>query len=64
MLIRNLLACARHPQTIQQLKATDSHQQKKFTLSTSDLLLLVQTCLPIHPAAHIFACIESLTTQQ
>lgn len=65
ILIRNLLTCARHAQTIQQLNTFGHEQQKKTsTLSASDLLLLVRACLPIHPTAHISACIESLTTQQ
>jgi len=65
ILIKNLLACTVHAQTIKQLKTIDNLQKKKYsTLSPSDLLLLVQTCLPIHPASHIAACIESLTTSQ
>jgi len=63
ILIKNLLACASHAQSIQQLNTLGNHQNKKFdTLSPSDLLLLVQACLPIHPASHISACIDSLTT--
>jgi len=65
ILIKNLLACTAHAQSIKQLSTIDNSQQKKHsTLSPSDLLLLVQACLPAHPASHISACIDSLATSQ
>jgi len=65
ILINNLLACSGHAQSIEQFSRVENHQKKKFdTLSPSDLLLLIQACLPIHSASHISACIESLTTSQ
>ena len=65
ILVKNILACSLHSQTIAQMDADEVHQNKKFdTVSTSDLLLLVQACLPLHPAAEISACIESLTKPQ
>lgn len=65
ILLKNLLACAAHAQSIKQLSTMNHNQKKKYnTLSPSDLLLLVQACLPAHPASHISACIDSLTTSQ
>ncbi|MFT6123241.1 MAG: hypothetical protein ACJAWS_002335 [Oleiphilaceae bacterium] len=65
ILIKNLIACTSHAQTIEQLNTIENSKKKNIcTLSPSDLLLLVQACLPIHPESHISACIESLTTSQ
>jgi len=65
ILIKNLLACSNHAQSIQQLTAVESHQKKKNDiLSPPDLLLLIQACLPMHPVSHISACIDSLTAPQ
>jgi uncharacterized protein (TIGR02444 family) len=65
ILIKNLLACTSHAQSIAQLSTTDNKIMKKnCTLNSSDLLLLVQACLPIHSESHISACIKSLTTSQ
>jgi len=65
ILIKNLLACTSHAQSIQQLNNVESRLKKKVdTLNPSDLLLLAQACLPKHPASHISACIESITLSQ
>jgi uncharacterized protein (TIGR02444 family) len=65
ILIKNLLASTNHAQSIQQLNTVEHPQNKNISrLSHSDLLLLVQACLPIHPESHIKACIDSLTHSQ
>lgn len=42
---------------------TEPRQTKTGQLDESDLLCLVQACLPAHPSAHITAGIEALTGQ-
>jgi len=57
-LTSNLLACSTHHQTS---TLPDKLKNKSGKLDQSDLLLLIQACLPIHPVSHISACIDSLT---
>lgn len=65
ILAQNLITCANHAQTVRQLTSNVNQQHKKSsTLSTSDLLLLIQTCLPDYPRKHISQCIDILTPQQ
>ena len=65
ILIENLLASANHPQSMQQLDTLENQKNKNIDrLNHSDLLLLVQACLPVHPEPHIKACINLLINSQ
>ena len=65
ILINNLLRCSSHAQSILELNKTENRQNtKKSTLCQTDLLLLVQACLPMHSKAQITACLESHTNSK